>query len=185
VWRPAAAARNRRLGRSGTPPARHYDLAARSSLHVLRRKCRRRKRGPGPKIARVERREASPPITRWASRLTSATVTSAPLGAPPPLIGRQTKVQQPGAKRAAAMKVAVPMAGEVRQASGRAASGRFSGKYSMGPTGSPLPGRLAEQSQPSTGGAGQPHLRNHDERCTSSPRTPLAREETTCHSPLA
>src|SRR3954468_12169280 len=32
-WRPAAAARNRGLGRSGTPPARHDDLAARSSLH--------------------------------------------------------------------------------------------------------------------------------------------------------
>ena len=32
-WRPAAAARNRSLGRSGTPPARHYDLAARSSLN--------------------------------------------------------------------------------------------------------------------------------------------------------
>src|SRR5262245_19414823 len=36
-----------------------YDLAARSSLHGLRRKCRRRKRGPRPKIATVERREAS------------------------------------------------------------------------------------------------------------------------------
>ena len=32
-WRPAAAARNRGLGRSGTPPARHDDLAARSSLY--------------------------------------------------------------------------------------------------------------------------------------------------------
>jgi hypothetical protein len=32
-WRPAAAARNQGPGRSGTPPARHYDLAARSSLH--------------------------------------------------------------------------------------------------------------------------------------------------------
>jgi hypothetical protein len=47
VWRPAAAARNRRPGRHGTPPARHYDLAARSSLHGFRRQCRRRKRGPG------------------------------------------------------------------------------------------------------------------------------------------
>src|SRR5262245_27667272 len=36
-----------------------YDLAARSSLHGLRRKCCRRKRGPRPKIATVERREAS------------------------------------------------------------------------------------------------------------------------------
>src|SRR5262245_39948681 len=32
-WRPAAAARNQGPGRFGTPPARHYDLAARSSLH--------------------------------------------------------------------------------------------------------------------------------------------------------
>jgi hypothetical protein len=32
-WRPAAAARNQGPGRSGTPPARHNDLAARSSLH--------------------------------------------------------------------------------------------------------------------------------------------------------
>jgi hypothetical protein len=31
------AARNRSPGRSGAPPARHYDLAARSSLHGLRR----------------------------------------------------------------------------------------------------------------------------------------------------
>src|SRR5882724_5293518 len=47
-----------RPGRSGTPPAGHYDPAARSSLHGLRRKCRRRKRGPRPKIATVERRKA-------------------------------------------------------------------------------------------------------------------------------
>src|SRR5262245_54444262 len=32
-WRPAAAARDQGPGRSGTPPARHYDLAVRSSLH--------------------------------------------------------------------------------------------------------------------------------------------------------
>src|SRR5262245_34317187 len=36
-----------------------YDLAARSSLHGLRRKCCRRKRGQRPKDATVERREAS------------------------------------------------------------------------------------------------------------------------------
>src|SRR5215475_13232021 len=33
-----------RPGRPGTPPARHYDLAARSSLHGSG-SCRRRKRG--------------------------------------------------------------------------------------------------------------------------------------------
>ncbi len=43
-------------GRSGTPPARHYDLAARSIAARIRRKCRRWKRGPRPKIATVERR---------------------------------------------------------------------------------------------------------------------------------
>src|SRR5882757_4370765 len=44
------------------------ELAAR-----IRRKCRRRKRGPRPKIATVERREASVPGTlRDAGRLASA-----------------------------------------------------------------------------------------------------------------
>ena len=61
AWRPAAAACNRRLGRQGTPPARHYDLAARSIALRMRRKCRKLKRGPGPKSPRwsAERR-ASP-----------------------------------------------------------------------------------------------------------------------------
>ena len=61
AWRPAAAACNRRLGRQGTPPARHYDLAARSVAARMRRKCRKRKRGPGRKSPRwsAERR-ASP-----------------------------------------------------------------------------------------------------------------------------
>ena len=61
AWRPAAAACNRRLGRQGTPPARHYDLAARSFALRMRRKCRKLKRGPGRKSPRwsAERR-ASP-----------------------------------------------------------------------------------------------------------------------------
>jgi hypothetical protein len=46
VWRLAAAARNRRLGRLGSRPPGTMTRAARSSLHVLRRKCRGRKRGP-------------------------------------------------------------------------------------------------------------------------------------------
>jgi len=32
AWRPAAAARNRWPREAGTPPSRHYDLGARSSL---------------------------------------------------------------------------------------------------------------------------------------------------------
>src|SRR5262245_22724269 len=65
-WRPAAAARNRRP-REVRDPARQAlrpgceELAAR-----IRKKCRRWKRGPRPKIATVERREAS------ASRRTRA-----------------------------------------------------------------------------------------------------------------
>jgi hypothetical protein len=37
VWLSRDAARNRSLGRPGAPPARQYDLAARSSLHGFRR----------------------------------------------------------------------------------------------------------------------------------------------------
>src|SRR5262249_20322451 len=58
-------------GRPGTPPARHYDLAARSSLHGSGRQLPRRGRpggaegdgsaAPRPKTATVERREASVP----------------------------------------------------------------------------------------------------------------------------
>jgi hypothetical protein len=47
VWRPAAAARNRRLGRHGNRPPGTTTRATRSSLHVLRRQCRSRKRGTG------------------------------------------------------------------------------------------------------------------------------------------
>src|SRR5207249_5912846 len=50
---------NRRLGRHGTPPARHYDLAARSSLHGSGTNAGEGSAGPEPKIATVERREAS------------------------------------------------------------------------------------------------------------------------------
>src|SRR5438876_6398389 len=60
-WRPATAACNRRLGRHGTPPARHYDLAARSSLDGSGANAGEGSAGPEPKIATVERREASVP----------------------------------------------------------------------------------------------------------------------------
>src|SRR5262245_25922292 len=62
-WRPAVAARNR-WPREARDPARQAlrpgceELAA-----LIRRKCRSRKRGPRPKIATVERREAS--ASRW------------------------------------------------------------------------------------------------------------------------
>jgi hypothetical protein len=75
-WRPAAAARNRRP-REVRDPARQAlrpgceELAAR-----IRKKCRRWKRGPRPKIATVERREAS------ASRWTRAAPQSARMVAP-------------------------------------------------------------------------------------------------------
>src|ERR1700755_3103777 len=103
-WRPAAAARNRGLGRSGTPPARHDDLAARSIAVRIRRKCRRWKRGPRPKIATVERREASVPrhgtrrasLARIVASRTRDNRDSAPVGAPPtPPLGGWTRSQGP------------------------------------------------------------------------------------------
>ena len=45
--------------RSGTPPAKHNDLAGIAAR--TRRKCRERKRGPRPKTATVVRREARVP----------------------------------------------------------------------------------------------------------------------------
>src|SRR5712691_4268816 len=98
AWRPAAAARNRSPGRSGTPSARHYDLAARSSLHGSGGNAGDGSTGPRPKIATVERREARVPPMRGARRLASAwraalwhaAGAAAPerrLGAPPPLGG--------------------------------------------------------------------------------------------------
>src|SRR6266404_2240562 len=65
------AARNRSPREAGTPPSRHYDLGARSSLHgsarhlpavVGRRAPKETEARPRePKIATVERREASVP----------------------------------------------------------------------------------------------------------------------------
>src|SRR5262245_40059721 len=58
-WRPAAAARNRAApGRLGTPPARHYDLAARSSLNGSGGNAGEGSAAPGPKPPRwsAERR---------------------------------------------------------------------------------------------------------------------------------
>src|SRR6266567_5407921 len=46
-------------GGPGTPPAGYYDLAARSSLHGSGTNAGEGSAGPEPKIATVERREAS------------------------------------------------------------------------------------------------------------------------------
>src|SRR5216683_2602541 len=106
-------------GRPGTPPARHYDLAARSSLYGSGGNAGDHKRGPRPKIATVERREARVLPLEGARRLASAwraaqqrvlnalrhaAGAAAPerrLGAPPPLGVDEGKVQAPGAKRVA------------------------------------------------------------------------------------
>src|SRR5215831_10596247 len=61
-WRPAAVARNHGLGRLGSRSPGTTTRAARSSLHVLRRKCRSRKRGTEAENRHgVERREARRP----------------------------------------------------------------------------------------------------------------------------
>src|SRR6185436_5882705 len=90
-WRPAAAARNRGLGRSGTPPTRHDDLAARSSLHGSGRNAGVGSAAPGRKSPRwsAERRASrvmgrAAPHSRGpvASRKRDNRI-SAPVGAPP------------------------------------------------------------------------------------------------------
>src|SRR6266851_4491645 len=111
AWRPAAAARNQSPGRPGTPPARHYDLAARSSLHGSGGNAGDGSTGPRPKIATVERREARVPrwgreaprkrlacrvmrhagVPRWASRVSRRSAT--------PRRVAEGKVQNPGATR--------------------------------------------------------------------------------------
>jgi hypothetical protein len=53
-------------------------------------------RVPGPKIAKVERREGECTAARCTPRLASA-AQFAPLGAPPPLIRSGKKIQNPGA----------------------------------------------------------------------------------------
>src|SRR5258707_15435004 len=127
------AARNRSPREAGTPPSRHYDLGARSSLHgsarhlpavVGRRAPKETEARPRePKIATVERREASVPrhkrvharldalweARRLARRLAYRVMirrTGVPLstrtflGAPPtPRFGAsEAKVQTPGAE---------------------------------------------------------------------------------------
>ena len=102
------AARNRSPGRPGAPPARHYDLAARSSLHGLRRiipqtEARppaKNRHGGAPKGARPTLldagRLASARAHRVMVRPTGCRCTRAPVGAPPtPQGGNQSN--DPGA----------------------------------------------------------------------------------------
>src|SRR5499433_1667425 len=96
AWRPAAAARDRSPREAGTPPSRHYDLGARSSLHgsarqlpavVGRRAPKETEARPRePKTATVERREASVP--RYGTQGASlgawrAASCAGPTGVPP------------------------------------------------------------------------------------------------------
>src|SRR5216683_3817918 len=88
-----------RPGRPGTPPARHYDLAARSSLYGSGGNAGDQKRGPRPKIATVERREARVSRWRrnWRAALRHAAGAAAParcLGAPPPLGGGKRNIRR-------------------------------------------------------------------------------------------
>src|SRR6516164_5146422 len=117
AWRPAAAARNRSPREAGTPPSRHYDLGARSSLHGSARHLPAVVGRRAPKET-----EARPKSPRWnaerrAYRVISAftrvfdahdTPTGVPLntrtflGAPPtPRFGvGEATMQNPGAKNA-------------------------------------------------------------------------------------
>src|SRR3982075_532341 len=94
-------------GRSGTPPARHYDLAARSSLHGSGGNAGDGSAAPGRKSPRwsAERRasrvmgRAAPHSRGSVASRTRDNRTSAPVGAPPtPLrVGREWIETNPGA----------------------------------------------------------------------------------------
>src|SRR5204863_881472 len=99
-WRPAAAARNRRTREVRDPAHQALRPGCEELAARIRRKCRRWKRGPRPKIATVERREASVPPLWDAPRLDRRGQRDiAPVGAPPtPRWGRVRKRKQnPGA----------------------------------------------------------------------------------------
>src|SRR5712691_11488353 len=121
AWRPAAEARNRQP-REARDPVRQALRPGREELAArIRRKCRRWKHGPRPKIATVERREARVPppgddkaprkrlgvprksaFTRVLDALRHVAGAAAPerrLGAPPPLGVDEGKFQTPGAMR--------------------------------------------------------------------------------------
>jgi hypothetical protein len=90
-WRPAAAARNRRPREVRDPARQALRPGCEELAAQIRKKCRRWKRGPRPKIATVERREASVPPPWDAPRLnkrgpsraeTRDNGNTAPFGAP-------------------------------------------------------------------------------------------------------
>jgi hypothetical protein len=101
--------------RPGTPPARHYDLAARSSLHGSGGNAGDGSAAPGRKPPRwsAERRasrvmgRAAPRWARMVAPRTRDNENTAPVGAPPaPLRGRVRRDQRPtrAPTRAAATK---------------------------------------------------------------------------------
>ena len=133
-------------GRPGKSPARHYDLAARSSLYGPGGNAGEGSVGPEPKIATVERREAGVP--RYGTRGASPGAwpaasragpgcpsTRTSLGAPPPLDGgREATKQNPGAKkRAAGTKRCCVMRSLSVRHSGRAATAARAGIHNHGP----------------------------------------------------
>src|SRR5262249_16901566 len=103
-------------GRAGRPPARHYDLAARSSLYGSGDNAGDGSAAPRPKTATVERREASVPRhgTQGASQAPGTPRYGVPHGcsAEHPNVSRRSahpsfrvseaKVQNPGRKKRAA-----------------------------------------------------------------------------------
>jgi hypothetical protein len=99
-WRPAAAARNRRPREVRDPARQALRPGCKELAAQIRKKCRRWKRGPRPKIATVERRrgERVPPDARRASvsadrrapkRATTEILRLSALR--PPLMGRMEK----------------------------------------------------------------------------------------------
>src|SRR5260370_25721663 len=106
------------LGRLGTPPARHYDLAARSSLHGSGGNAGDGSAGPGLKPPRwsAERRaslralrDAGTPLGARPATLLRANryrCTGAPVGAPP-TPRRGGDIADPGRQRAAGTNWAV------------------------------------------------------------------------------
>ena len=106
------------LGRPGAPPAGHYDPAARSSLHGLRRTMpqtearptAKNRHGGAPKGARPASWDAGRFASARAHRVmvcpTGCRCTRAPVGAPPTLHGGNL-ISRPGRNRAAGTNDAV------------------------------------------------------------------------------
>jgi hypothetical protein len=96
AWRPAAALVTARPGRPGKSPARHYDLAARSSLYGSGGNAGDGSAAPGEKSPRwsAERRASrvmgrkAPSLGAWPAALCAGPTGASPstrtfLGAPP------------------------------------------------------------------------------------------------------